>query len=91
MSYLEYAAFLVIVVWFIAVARLGALREFHHFYIGMALFILGGESWVAWAGVLIALDDAAQHVVQNFRPRYRSPLWHFYALLYPELPPWLRR
>ena len=92
MSWVEYAAFLTTVVWYVSVVRLGVFWQLHHFHVGMLLFILGGESWVAWLGVLLAAEDAMQHSVQNWRSRYQSPVHRLYVrFLWPHLPSWLQR
>jgi len=93
MDWLEVAAFLVAVIWFIAVAKLGVPNEWHHEFVGVLLFIIGNEygvQWLAWGGFLVMLDDSVQHVIQCWRPAFRSPLFRLYAWAYPVLPAWLR-
>lgn len=93
MSYIEYAAFLVAVVWFISVAKLGKLNEWHHALPGFWLFIVGNHFdvfWLALGGLLVAAEDAYAHTRECFQPDYKGPLWRLYRFLYPSLPTWLR-
>lgn len=67
-----------LVLWAVAVVRLGVWRELHHAYYGAALL---AAPWpVAYlAGLAILADDAVQHVVQLQRPAYFSPLHRAYV------------
>jgi hypothetical protein len=71
--WLRLAAIVAAYVWGFSVARLGVLREWHHFWIGFALTLLPFP-WLVALGVLIMWDDAVQHAVQMWKPAYRSPL-----------------
>jgi hypothetical protein len=89
----DYIAIAVTIAWLFAVLRLGVLNEVHHWMWGAWLYIGGrvvGNEWVMLVGLLVMLDDSVQHLVQLWEPNYRSPLWRFYAWLYPSLPRWLR-
>jgi hypothetical protein len=91
-SYVEVAAFLAIVLWYIAVVRLGVFWQVHHAHVGMVLFAFGGSSWVAWVGVGLIAEDAGQHLVQWWKPRYSSPVNRLYRLhIWPLLPAWMQR
>lgn len=81
MNVLLVAAVLLTVAFAFAVVAIGAWREVHHFYWGCLIFALGvatGRLWVAVVGLLVMLDDSAQHVVQIWRPDHRSILHLLY-------------
>ena len=70
------------------------MRGFHHYYLGCAV-LLGdfyliwsrwsptwlnwGLFWLAW---IIITDDFYQHMRQQKKPEYLSPLHRMYGLLY---------
>ena len=94
MSYPEIAALLIALVWFISVAKLRALNEWHHFYGGAWFFIAGNEmavDWLALAGLIVMLDDMVAHVVQaSVDPTFEGPLFRLYKRVWPHLPKWLQ-
>ena len=72
------------VIWFVCVMGLGAIKEWHHAYIGQALIIAGillGLPWLCIVGLVVLADDAWQHLWQlhtaNFH--YESPLHWLYV------------
>ena len=68
--------------WLASVVAIGALDEWHHEYIGVAMLALPWRG-AQWAGLAVMADDAAQHLVQTRHPAYRSPLHRAYgATLY---------
>ena len=82
-------AVVALVVWAVAVIRLGTWRQWHHSYIGLGLLML---PWafaytrlevlttpVTLVGLLILVDDAYQHARQCFQPSYESPLHRAYV------------
>jgi hypothetical protein len=71
--WLVVSAHVATVVWVVACLKLGVLREWHHFWLGLPLALMG--YWpVMLLGNVIMWDDAIQHAVQCWRPAYRSPL-----------------
>lgn len=68
-------------IWAVSVARLGVMRERHHYWIGLGVLVLGwwlGAWWLAWLGLLVMADDALQHFVQLRYPEHRSILHLLY-------------
>lgn len=60
------------------------LIEFHHAYLGAALVAVGwrlNSPGIQLAGVVLTLDDLAQHLVHTYGddPDYRSPLHRVFA------------
>lgn len=86
------AAIVVFAVWTFAVVATGHWREWHHEYVGVPLVaaaVLGvAPPWVGWLGLLVMLDDCAQHLVQMVDPEFRSPAHLLYRWLLYE--PWHR-
>lgn len=75
--------------WLTAVLVLPAWREWHHFYLGLGLFIAGvwlTTAWLLVAGLVVAGDDAHQHLRQLTERAYRSPLNRLYARVFPHIP-----
>lgn len=75
------------VVWTVAVVRLGAWDEMHHFWTGVWLYAIG----LPVAGLIFMADDAIQHAVQLWRPRARSPINLLYGLCFASAFQWLER
>lgn len=71
----------------LAVLRLGVHQQLHHFWIGawaVAVGVFAGEPVMAYVGLALMLDDTLQHLVQLWRPGFRSPGHLLYRYtLYP--------
>jgi hypothetical protein len=79
------AAEFITLVWFGSVVRLRVWRQWHHFWLGVALL-----HWFPLVGLGVMADDALQHAVQLRWPEFRSPLhllyrYTLYALIVHEL------
>lgn len=75
--------------WLTAVITLRAWRDWHHFYIGLGLFVAGvwlAAAWLVVLGLCVAADDAYQHLRQLTERAYRSPLNRLYARAFPHIP-----
>lgn len=87
------AALCCVVAFAFAVTVIHAWREIHHLYYGLAVVAvatwLDWPQWVAFVGLVVMADDAAQHVVQIWTPEWRSPLHRAYRRLLYE--PFTRR
>ena len=80
------------VAFFASTEALGVFNQIHHYWLGVLLLATGlllqslpVARWVPlafeWCGVALILDDALQHVVQLFRPSFRSPIHLLYRHL----------
>lgn len=76
-------AVLITAVWVGSVVHLDIEAQWHHYWLGLALLLLGawlGWWWCIWFGLVVMADDAVQHLIQCWRPAYRSPLHRLYAV-----------
>jgi hypothetical protein len=92
MGALVAGAIVITVLWAFAVIVIHAWREWHHYYIGLGMFVLAwkaGWLWLAVGGLVLMTDDAIQHTAQIANPAARSPLHLAYRKLIYE--PWTRR
>lgn len=73
-DWLTWITVALLVIWLLAVLRLGVAVEIHHAWFGIPALSPEVWLWLRFACVIVLLDDAFQHVRQLRHPAYRSPL-----------------
>lgn len=76
---------LVTLIFFISIIKLGKLKETHHGYYGILLYLMGWPLHgilgfiLTLVGFLVTLDDASEHLMHALgHTEYKTPIFKFY-------------